>query len=136
MLRLSERGTSLGRSAEKFLSDHDITVSRHHAIVTIDAMGSVQITDEGSTNGTFSEWQADSRPHRPTRLTDGDRVQLGNQRGPQAGSARPHDEQFQREMFERTVRDTLTACTTEPISSIRSACWPSRALRRGSAWRS
>ena len=52
----------------------------------------------------------------------------------QAGPARPDDERFQREMFERTVRDTLTACTTGRICSIKSACWPSGVPPGGLAW--
>jgi len=107
MLPLSERGTTLGRSAETTLQFNDITVSRQHASVAIDAEGGVLITDEGSSNGTFINGERIA-PHRPTRLEDGDRIQLGTSVVLKLVRLDPHDERFQRELFERTVRDPLT----------------------------
>jgi two-component system, cell cycle response regulator len=107
MVRLSEQGTTMGRSAESSFQISDITVSRDHAVVMVDDLGSVQIRDEGSTNGTFVNGRR-LHAHRPVDLADGDRVQLGTNIVLKLVRLDPNDEQFQREMFERTVRDTLT----------------------------
>ena len=107
MVRLSEQGTSLGRSGESAFQISDITVSRDHAVVMTDEMGTVQIRDEGSTNGTFLNGKR-IHAHRLVDLADGDRVQLGTKIVFKLVRLDPNDEQFQREMYERTVRDPLT----------------------------
>ena len=107
MVLLDQGGTSLGRAAESSIPLDDITVSRHHALVTIDADGGVSITDEGSSNGTFING-AIIPPNRPMPLQDGDRIQLGTTVILKLVRLDSHDERFQRDMFERTVRDTLT----------------------------
>ena len=107
MVLLGEAGTTLGRSAESSFPLDDITVSRQHALVTVLADGGVSITDEGSSNGTFINGTV-IPANRPTRLQDGDRVQLGTKVVLKLVRLDPHDERFQRDMFERTVRDTLT----------------------------
>ncbi len=107
MLALSESGTTIGRSPESGFQVDDITVSRRHALVAVDQDGTVHITDEGSSNGILVN--GESIPsRRPFRLEDGDRVQLGARVVFKLVRLDPHDERFQRDMFERTVRDTLT----------------------------
>jgi diguanylate cyclase (GGDEF)-like protein len=107
MVRLSEQGTSLGRSTDSTFQIADITVSRDHAFVSVDDRGLVRIRDEGSTNGTFLNGKR-IHPHRPVELADGDRIQLGTTVVLKLVRLDANDERFQREMFERTVRDTLT----------------------------
>jgi diguanylate cyclase (GGDEF)-like protein len=107
MLPLSEQGTTLGRSAETTFQLDDITVSRQHALVAIAPNGDVQITDEGSSNGTFVNGERIAR-QCPRRLEDGDRVQLGTTVVLKLVRLDPRDERFQRELFERSVRDPLT----------------------------
>jgi diguanylate cyclase (GGDEF)-like protein len=107
MVRLSENGTSLGRSPESSFQIVDITVSRQHAFVSIGETGEIQLRDQGSTNGTFVNGKGIS-PFHPADLDDGDRIQLGSHVVLKLVRLDPNDEQFQREMFERTVRDTLT----------------------------
>ena len=107
MVRLSEQGTSLGRSAESSFHIDDLTISRKHAFVLIDDKGSVWIRDEGSTNGTLLNGKR-IHAHRPVDLADGDRIQLGTSVVLKLVRLDPTDERFQREMFERTVRDPLT----------------------------
>jgi diguanylate cyclase (GGDEF)-like protein len=107
MLHLSEEGTSLGRSTENAFQFYDVTVSRHHAFVWMDARGDVYLSDLDSTNGTFLNGGRVG-PRRAQRLTDGDRVQLGSGVVLKLVRLDPCDERFQREMFERTVRDALT----------------------------
>jgi diguanylate cyclase (GGDEF)-like protein len=107
MILLSEHGTSLGRSPESTFQFEDITVSRRHALVAINSDGSVSVTDQGSTNGTFVNGKA-VNARRSVRLADGDRIQLGTKVVLKLVRLDPHDERFQRDLFERSVRDTLT----------------------------
>jgi diguanylate cyclase (GGDEF)-like protein len=107
MILLSEHGTTLGRSPENTFQFEDIMVSRRHAQVAINPDGSVTMTDQGSTNGTRVNGKAIG-PKRAVRLEDGDRVQLGTKVVLKLVRLDPHDERFQRDLFERSVRDTLT----------------------------
>jgi diguanylate cyclase (GGDEF)-like protein len=107
MLRVSGSGTSLGRSAENTFQFYDSTVSRHHAFVWMEGEGEVYLTDQESTNGTFVNGRR-VEPLRGHRLHDGDRVQLGSGVVLKLVRLDPCDERFQREMFERTVRDPMT----------------------------
>ncbi|HEY7729710.1 MAG TPA: DHA2 family efflux MFS transporter permease subunit [Gaiellaceae bacterium] len=62
----------LGREAAD-ITVEDPEVSRRHAIVRpVD--GGLEVTDEGSANGTFVNG---NRIHEPTRLADGDRLKVG-----------------------------------------------------------
>jgi diguanylate cyclase (GGDEF)-like protein len=107
MFRLTEQFASFGRAAHCTHQLHDITVSRVHAFVSIDSMGQFYIRDEGSTNGTFVNGMR-LTPRHPKAIQDGDRVQLGTAVILKLVRLGPRDAEFQREMFERTVRDTLT----------------------------
>ncbi len=107
MFRVGSDETTLGRSAENTFSLDDMTVSRRHAKFEVDAQGTVTLTDQGSSNGTFvngcrveTGW--------PVGLDEGDRVQLGSGVVLKLVHLDSSDEQFQRQMFERTVRDGLT----------------------------
>jgi two-component system cell cycle response regulator len=107
MLRLAPGGTRLGRATESTFQLSEISISRRHATIDADAQGVVRLTDLGSTNGTFLNGRR-LRPHEPFRLKDGDRVQLGSSVIFKFVRLDPCEEQFQREMYERTVRDGLT----------------------------
>ena len=107
MLPLKERGTTLGRSSECEFQIDDITVSRRHALVAVGPEGIARITDLGSAERHVRQWRSDP-------AAAGDR---GRRRRPCSAWRKvvfkmmrldPHDERFQRDMFERTVRDTLT----------------------------
>jgi two-component system cell cycle response regulator len=104
---LDERGTSLGRSVENSVVLNDITVSRRHAFISIDSSGTIRISDDGSTNGTFLNGQP-VPAHSSRQLDNGDRIQLGTSVLLKLVRLDASDERFQREMFERTVRDCLT----------------------------
>jgi two-component system cell cycle response regulator len=107
MLRLSHGTSSLGRSADNTFQLHDSTVSRRHALVTIESEGVTSITDLGSTNGTFVDGKR--CPDKvETQISDGSRIQLGSSVLLKFLKLDPCDEGFQREMYERTVRDNLT----------------------------
>jgi diguanylate cyclase (GGDEF)-like protein len=107
MLRVSTGGTRLGRAADNTFQFREITISRNHATLTVDPQGVVRLTDMGSTNGTYLN---DRRLPEltPARVKDGDRIRLGSALVLKFVRLDPCEEQFQREMFERTVRDTLT----------------------------
>jgi diguanylate cyclase (GGDEF)-like protein len=75
--------------------------------VSIDELGAVQLRDDGSSNGTFLNGKRITA-HQTAELQDGDRIQLGTTVVLKLVRLDPYDERFQREMFERTVRDPLT----------------------------
>jgi two-component system, cell cycle response regulator len=70
-------------------------------------IGTVYLRDDGSTNGTFVNGKRVAA-YRQVSLDDGDRIQLGTSVVLKLARLDPNDELFQREMFERTVRDNLT----------------------------
>jgi two-component system, cell cycle response regulator len=107
MIRLAPEGAQLGRSSENSVRVPDLSISRRHAVIGVDDHGSAWLTDLGSTNGTYLNNRRIA-PHHACRLEDGDRIQLGSSFVVKFVGLDPCDEQFQREMFERTVRDTLT----------------------------
>jgi diguanylate cyclase (GGDEF)-like protein len=107
MHRLVRDETTLGRAPDSTFPLDDMTVSRKHATIKMDAHGMVSLVDEGSTNGTF----LNGRPVEagwPVNLDEGDRVQLGTGVVLKLVRLDSSDEHFQRQMFERTVRDGLT----------------------------
>jgi two-component system, cell cycle response regulator len=107
MLQLAASGTRIGRSVDNTMQLPDESISRYHAYVGHDDEGQVRLTDLGSTNGTYINGRR--LPSRtPACLRDGDRIQLGSKIVVKFVRPDPSEEKFQREMYERTVRDTLT----------------------------
>ena len=135
MVRLSEEGTSLGRSADSSFQISDITVSREHAFVLVDDHGIGSDPGRGKHQRHVREWQADSGRIGWSSWLTAIAFSLGTTVVLKLVRLDPNDEQFQREMFERTVRDTLTGLYNRAYLSIRSACWPSEARPRESGWR-
>ena len=107
LLRLSHSGSRIGRSPENTVQLLDPSVSRHHAAIGADAAEAVWITDLASTNGTFLNGSR-LTPHDAYPVQDGDRIQFGSTIIVKYVRLDPCDEKFQRELFERTVRDPLT----------------------------
>jgi diguanylate cyclase (GGDEF)-like protein len=107
MLRLAREGTRLGRAGDNTIQWHDVSVSRHHAAIRVDDEGVTRLADLGSTNGTFVNGRR-LAPDAPVRLQDGDRIRLGTSIVVKFVRLEPCEEQFQRELFERSVRDALT----------------------------
>ena len=107
MLRLGQKSSSLGRSAENTFQVHDSTVSRRHAVISIDAAGTAWLTDLGSTNGTFVNGRRIAT-QTPVQIGDGSRIQLGSATLLKYLKLDPCEEGFQRELYERSVRDNLT----------------------------
>src|SRR5208283_3261344 len=73
MLRLCQKSSSLGRSAENTFQVHDNTVSRRHAVISVDAAGTACVRDLGSTNGTFVNNRR-VPVHTPVAIGDGSRI--------------------------------------------------------------
>ncbi len=107
MLRLGQKSSSMGRSADNTFQVHDNTVSRRHAVITIDAAGTAWLMDLGSTNGTFVNGRR-ILMHTPVPIGDGSRIQLGSATLLKYLKLDPCEEGFQRELYERSVRDNLT----------------------------
>jgi two-component system cell cycle response regulator len=107
MFRLVRGTGSVGRGADNTVSLHEATVSRRHAVISIDPSGIASLTDVGSTNGTFVDGNR-LAPNRPVQVSDGSRIQLGASVLLKYVRLDPCEEGYQREMYERTVRDELT----------------------------
>jgi diguanylate cyclase (GGDEF)-like protein len=107
MLRLAQSASSLGRAAENTFQLADGTVSRRHAVISVDPTGEAWLTDLGSSNGTFVDGKRIPL-HTPVTLRDGSRIQVGAATLLKYLKLDPCDEGFQREMYERSVRDNLT----------------------------
>jgi len=129
MLRLGQKTSSLGRSAENTFQFHDSTVSRRHAVLSIDPAGAAWLMDLGSTNGTFvNGWRIATQT--PVQAGDGSRIQLGSSTLLKYLKLDPCDEGFQRELYERSVRDNLTGLYNRgyflsqigPLAELNSMC--------------
>ncbi len=107
MYPLNDMESILGRSVENSIQLFETTVSRKHARFTVDMNGEVGLTDLGSTNGTYVNGQR-LLPHAPIWLRNGDRVRFGESTVLKFMSLDSQDERFQRDLFERLVRDPLT----------------------------
>jgi diguanylate cyclase (GGDEF)-like protein len=107
MIRLAAEETRIGRSSDNPVRVSDLSVSRLHASIDLRKDGTAWLTDLDSTNGTFLNRRR-LIPQVPTLLEDGDRLQFGSAYVVKFVSLDPCDEQFQRELFERSVRDPLT----------------------------
>src|SRR4051794_24747433 len=107
MFRLKKGMNSLGRGAENSVQMYESSVSRRHALITVDPAGTALLTDVGSMNGTFVDGRR-ILANRAVRVPDGTRVQLGPSVILKYVKLDPYDAGFHHELFERSVRDNLT----------------------------
>ena len=129
MLRLGQKSSSLGRSAENTFQFHDSTVSRRHAVLSIDPPGAAWLLDLGSTNGTFVNGRRIAT-QTPVQVGDGSRIQLGSSTLLKYLKLDPCEEGFQRDLYERSVRDNLTGLYNRgyflsqlgPLAELNSMC--------------
>lgn len=79
-VRIGRRSTSKGTDPEMDLSTQplDPGISHNHALLTLDTAGVWQLSDLGSTNGTYlNEEPQPLVPGQSRALADGDRVHVG-----------------------------------------------------------
>lgn len=105
--RLFEGSGTIGRSrkdCEVFLEEPGL--SRCHAQVTIGSDQQAFIQDLGSTNGTLLNGRAVGKG--PTRLQDGDKIQLGDAVVLEFRYQSPLTASLQEHIYSSAVRDSLT----------------------------
>ena len=107
MIRLAPGGTRIGRAPDNALQLPEGSVSRYHAHIKVDDDGMVRLTDLGSTNGTYIDGERIAE-HTPVVLRDGGRLRFGSSMILKFARPDPCEERFQREIFDRAVRDPLT----------------------------
>jgi diguanylate cyclase (GGDEF)-like protein len=107
MIPVGEGSTAVGRAPDNAIQFAEGTVSRHHARLEGGADGVVRLVDLGSTNGTLVNKKRVARG-QAVLLKDGDRIQFGPSHVVKFIRPDACEERFQRELFERGVRDSLT----------------------------
>jgi len=107
MIRLAAGGTRVGRAPDNAVQLPESSVSRYHAHLKVDDDGMARLTDLGSTNGTYLDGER-IPDHTPVVLRDGNRIRFGSSMVLKFARPDPCEERFQREIFERAVRDPLT----------------------------
>jgi adenylate cyclase len=92
---------SIGRTTANTIVLESPKVSRRHALIHLQNIGELWLIDFGSSNGTFLNKR---RIHHPVRLSDGDRITIGDQvfklRQPL-----PISEQYKTDVMQRTLRE-------------------------------
>ena len=73
IIALTKEATSVGRHGKSDLFLDDVSVSRHHAVITRTASGRVTLRDLNSLNGTY----VNAKRVEETILHSGDEVQIG-----------------------------------------------------------
>lgn len=97
-------GLVLGRGETAGVRIDDETVSREHCRVSVEADGSVHLTDLGSTNGTI----VNGRRVEACVLSEGDKIQVGTSSVFRFSLNDRLDENYLEHLYERSIRDTLT----------------------------
>ena len=103
-ITLANDETILGRDATSTIAVDDASVSRRHARITRDQRAHHFIEDLGSTNGTYVA----GRRVRRAALRTGDRLQIGRDTVYRFAVVDREEEEFQRRLYEASMRDTLT----------------------------
>ncbi len=103
MYKLQEGDTVIGRGAQADVKVIDEGISRVHARI-VHQGGDLYIEDMGSKNGTFANGARITRH----RLSDGDKIQVGETTILKFTYHDKLDESFQRQMYESALRDGLT----------------------------
>ena len=104
MHKIDTLEVTLGRSAGTEMRINDVGVSRRHARVVRDGPA-VFIDDMGSANGTFLNGE---RITNRLQLRDGDKITLGSTTILKFTYHDKLDEDFQKQMFDAALRDSLT----------------------------
>ncbi len=105
LFHLDRAETIVGRSQRADINVDDDGVSRAHARLRRDGDGDVWLEDLGSRNGTFINGL---RVRSVTRLTDGDKLQLGRGTILKFTYHDALDDSYQEKLVESALRDGLT----------------------------
>ncbi len=103
-LEVGGGGLVLGRAPDADLALEDDAVSRRHARLERGPEDSLLVFDLGSRNGTL----LNGKRIQAAPLQDGDRLVLGSSLVLKLAYLDPFEAEFQRQLFEATVRDALT----------------------------
>jgi len=104
IFKLNQGETLLGRAPQAGISLVGESISRRHAILHLDGMN-IDVEDLGSSNGTYVNGQLITR----VRLSDGDKIRVGDTTILKFSFHDHLDESFQQLMYDAALRDGLTA---------------------------
>lgn len=126
MFELDPTYTTIGRGLTATVRINDEGISRTHAAVLVeDAV--YYLTDAGSTNGTFANGErVDKHP-----LREGDKIQLGAASVLRFTFHEDSDDDYQRDLYESTLRDRLTGLFSRGYFNNRLESDVAVALRHG-----
>jgi diguanylate cyclase (GGDEF)-like protein len=96
--------TTIGRDLETDITHEDAAISRKHARIVRQPNGDLVIEDLESTNGTY----VGGEPVTRKVLRSGDQIQLGPNLVYRFAITDEAEERLQRQLFESSIRDTLT----------------------------
>lgn len=103
MFELDPVYTTIGRGLTATVRVNDEGISRTHAAVSVEN-AVYYLSDAGSTNGTFANGErVDRHP-----LREGDKIQLGAASVLRFTFHEDSDDDYQRDLYESTLRDRLT----------------------------
>ncbi len=105
IVTIGERGLVIGRGSSSDLRLIDEGVSRRHAQIEV-SEGQARVLDLQSTNGTW----VNSVRVTVHNLTDGDKIQIGQQTVLKFAYHDPTEEAYARQLLEAALRDPLTHC--------------------------
>lgn len=126
MFELDPTYTTIGRGLTATVRINDEGISRTHAAVLCED-GVYYLTDAGSTNGTFANGErVDKHP-----LREGDKIQLGAASVLRFTFHEDSDDDYQRDLYESTLRDRLTGLFSRGYFNNRLESDVAVALRHG-----
>lgn len=104
MFKLGHAESVLGRSPDNAINLQDDGISRQHAKLVLGPLGTYELVDMDSTNGTFLNGER----VRQAVLKDGDKIQIGSTTVLMFTLQDKVDEEFQHAMYQSVTRDGLT----------------------------
>ena len=107
LIRLERGGVRIGRAEDNTVRFNEGSISRHHALLSVDKRDQPWLTDLGSTNGTHLN-DAPSPQGTPILLRPGDRLRFGRELTVKLAELGPSEVEFHRSLYEHSIRDGLT----------------------------
>lgn len=126
MFELDPVYTTIGRGLTATVRINDEGISRTHAAVSVEH-GVYYLSDAGSTNGTFANGDRVDKH----ALREGDKIQLGAASVLRFTFHEDSDDDYQRDLYESTLRDRLTGLFSRGYFATRLESDVAVALRHG-----